>query len=78
MTQAILQNLMRPCFFFSNVFFLLTRDPFLYIFFSWLLTHYLNTRRMLYFLNKRFEVFNIYILYSQDKNYFFKVGFEVI
>jgi hypothetical protein len=33
---------------------------------------------MLYFLNKRFEVLNIYILYSQDKNYFFKVGFEVI
>ena len=49
-------------FFFPNVFFLLPRDLFFFfILFSWLLTlltiHYINTRRMFYFFNVRFETF---------------------
>jgi len=45
--------------FFSNVFFLLPRDPSFFIFFNQLLTHfkvhYINIRRMFYFCNVGFE-----------------------
>ena len=46
------------------------RDPSFFIFFSWLLTHfkvyYINTRRMLYFFNVRFETLQ-YILVGYSR-----------
>jgi hypothetical protein len=68
-------------FFFSNVFFLLPRDPYFFIFFSWLPTHfkvhYINTIRKFYFCNAC-GIWSplVYILYVHKKKvmFFFHVG----
>ena len=63
-------------FFFKCVFFLV-RDPSFFILFNWLLTHikvhYINTRRMFYFFNMRFEThYYIYFMFTRKKIVFFQ------
>jgi len=56
--------------------------PLFSFFFSWLLTlfkvHYINIRKIFYFFMWDLKPFSIYTLCSQEKNYFFNVGFEAL
>jgi hypothetical protein len=60
MTQATQQNPIE-IHFFLNVFFFIARNPFLYIYFSWLLTlfkvYYINIWKIFYFFNVKFKAF---------------------